>query len=283
MLQKKYIDIHKIFKDKNPGAYKWTPNFLINYVKKIVHEDQINALQNRATNLTGFAYCAEAMKEVGMHIHCKGIENIPQQGGFILASNHPLGGIDGMALLQTVGTVRQDIRFLVNDLLKSLENFGELFVPVNKLGSTSLQNLRRIEEEYKSERGVLIFPAGLVSRRQKGVIKDLDWNKSFVTKAVHYNKPIVPVHLSGQLSNWFYNLSAARKMIGIKANLEMLYLADEMFAQKGKDFFITIGQPIEASVFTKDKKTNEWANLVRDFVYELSTNPNAMFANFIRS
>ena len=277
---KKYIDIKKVFQEKNPGAYQWTPSFLVNYVRKIVHEDDLNRFQNSANDKFGFDYCDVALQEIGIGIQYTGLENIPKQGGFILASNHPLGGVDGMALLQVVGKVRKDIRILVNDLLKNLENFGDLFVPVNKLGSNATDNLRRIEEYYASTDGVLLFPAGLVSRRNDGIVKDLEWSKSFIAKSVKYNQPIIPTYLSGDLSNWFYNLSSFRKMIGIKANIEMLYLADEMYKQGKKTLHITIGKPIPASAFDKSRRPLEWAAVMRDFVYTLPNNANADFNDF---
>jgi putative hemolysin len=281
---KKYIDIRKIFKEKNPGAYKWTPGFLLEYIRKIVHEDDLNRFLNRENHKFGFDYCDAALLEIGIGVTHQGSENVPTQGGFVLCSNHPLGGVDGMALIQVVGRMRKDIRFLVNDLLKNLENFGDLFVPVNKLGSNATDNLRRIEEIYASEQGVLLFPAGLVSRRgAKNDIKDLEWHRSFVTKAIKYNHPIVPTHLSGELSNWFYNLSAFRKMIGIKANIEMLYLADEMYAQGKKTMMISIGKPIPASMFDKTRKPAEWAQILRDFIYELPKDLHADFGKFVEN
>jgi putative hemolysin len=276
----KYIDIRKVFKEKNPGAYKWTPSFLIDYVRRIVHEDDLNRFQNINNDVLGFDYCHQAIKEFGLQIITTGIENIPTQNGFILASNHPLGGIDGISLLHEVGKVRTDVRFLVNDILKTLKNFGDLFVPVNKLGSNASDNLRRIEEYYASTDGVLLFPAGLVSRRNNNKIKDLEWHKSFVTKCIKYNQPIIPTHLDGQLSNWFYNLSAFRKTIGIKANLEMLYLADEMYKQNGNTLHITIGKPIPANALDKRHKPAVWAQIIRDFVYTLPQNRDADFNSF---
>jgi putative hemolysin len=275
--QKKFIDIEKIFKEKNPSAYKWTPSFIIRYIKRVLHEEDLNNFQKSSDTLFEFDYCDATVKEFGLKVIIKGLENIPKEGGFIAASNHPLGGIDGIALLQAIGKERKDIVFLVNDILKNLKNFGELFVPVNKLGSTSLDNLRRIEAEFASDKGVVLFPAGLVSRKIDGVVQDLEWNKSFITKAQKYNKPVVPVHLSGQLSNWFYNFSSFRKMLGISLNLEMLYLADEMYKQRGTTFTITIGKPIEASKFGKHLGAKEWAEAVRKHIYVLAKDASAIF------
>jgi putative hemolysin len=265
----KFIDIEKIFKDKNPGAYKWIPSFLINYIKKIVHEDRINRFVARSENLHEFDYLDAALKEVGANITFTGLENIPQDGNIIVASNHPLGGLDGMALLQVIGKRRKDIQFLVNDILTNLKNFGRLFVPVNKVGVNATDNLRRIEEIYAGNGGVVVFPAGLVSREQEGVIKDLEWSKSFITRAQKYDRVVVPTFIKGKLSNRFYNLSKWRKRFGIKANIEMLYLADEMFLQEGASIHITFGPPIAPSVFVKSKNPKLWAQELKDYVYTL--------------
>jgi putative hemolysin len=275
----RFIDVEKILKEKNPGAYKWIPGFLISYLKRVIHQDDLNEFQASAQHKRGLDYCAATIERLRLDINITGIENIPKEGGFILASNHPLGGLDGITLIHEVGKVRQDIRFLVNDILTKLEGFGELFVPVNKVGSTSLENLRRIEQIYASDNAVLIFPAGLVSRRNNGIIKDLDWHKSFISKSTKYNKPVVPVHISGKLSEWFYGLSKVRRALGIKANIEMLYLADELFSLEGTKMEIRIGKPISAQTFDNRKTPAVWAATVRDFVYELSQNPNAEFSS----
>ncbi len=272
----KLIDIEKIFKEKNPSAYKWTPGFLIRYIQKVVHENRINRFHASAQNLHEFEYLDAALKEIGSNITYEGLENIPTNGNFIVASNHPLGGIDGMALAQVVAKKRKDIRFLVNDILTYL-NFGKIFVPVNKVGGNALDNIKRIEAVFASDQNVLIFPAGLVSRRNNGVIKDLEWSKSFIAKAVKYKKDVIPVFIKGSLSNWFYGLSSFRKKIGIKANIEMLYLADEMFAQCNKNIHIKIGKPISYAVFNKSKNTKEWAQIFKEHVYKLENNLNTPF------
>jgi putative hemolysin len=273
----RFIDVEKILKDKNPGAYKWIPGFLISYLKRVIHQDDLNEFQASAQHKKGLEYCAATVERLKLKVNITGLENIPKTGGFILASNHPLGGLDGIALINEVGKVRGDIRFLVNDILTRLVGFAELFVPVNKVGSTSLENLRRIEEIYASEHAVLIFPAGLVSRKNNGVIKDLDWHKSFITKSIKYNKAVIPVHISGQLSSWFYGLSKVRRALGIKANIEMLYLADELFSLEGTTMHITIGKPISAQTFSTEKTPAVWANEIREFVYELPNNSTNEF------
>lgn len=281
MAGKKYIDIEKIFKEKNPGAYKWTPKFLINYIKRVVHEDDVNRFENENHEKFEFEYLDAALKEVAAKITFSGLENVPRSGACIVASNHPLGGIDGMALLQIVGTVRKDLSFLVNDILTQLVNFGKLFVPVNKVGATSGQNLRRIDEVYASDGVTMIFPAGLVSRKIDGKIQDLKWNRSFIKKAVQYNQPVVPVLVNGKLSSFFYRFSNFRKSIGIKANIEMLYLVNELYKLRNNATHIIFGKPIPAEVFDKSRSADEWAEAMRQYVYELKDNPDLSFKAYI--
>lgn len=281
MAGKKYIDIEKIFKEKNPGAYKWTPKFLINYIKRVVHEDDVNRFENENHEKFEFDYLDAALKEVSAKITFSGLENVPRSGACIIASNHALGGIDGMALLQIVGTVRKDLSFLVNDILTQLVNFGKLFVPVNKVGATSGQNLRRIDEVYASDGVTMIFPAGLVSRKIDGKIQDLKWNRSFIKKAVQYNQPVVPVLVNGKLSPFFYRFSNFRKSIGIKANIEMLYLVNELYKLRNNATHIIFGKPIPAEVFDKSRSADEWAETMRQYVYELKDSPDLSFKEYI--
>ncbi|HTO15312.1 MAG TPA: 1-acyl-sn-glycerol-3-phosphate acyltransferase [Edaphocola sp.] len=283
MTKEKYIDIDKVFKEKNPKAYRLTPKFLINYIKKIVHEEDLNRFENENHEKFEFEYLDAALSEIGVTLTYSGLENVPIEGGCIVASNHPLGGIDGMALLQIVGKVRRDLRFLVNDMLTNLVNFKRLFVPVNKVGATSTENLKHIDEIYASDQVTMIFPAGLVSRKIDGKVQDLKWNKSFVRKAVQYKKPVIPVLVEGQLSPFFYRLSNFRKMIGVQANIEMIYLANEMYKLKNTTAHFIFGKPIQPETFDKRKKPEEWAELVREFVYQLKDYPELSFEDYLKN
>ena len=224
----------------------------------------------RNSHRFGMNFVDAAVEEFGVNVKIIGGENIPKTGGVILAANHPLGGLDGIAFMWAVGKYRQDIRFFVNDLLLQLKNFAPFFVPVNKHGKNSSDYKKKFEEVYASDCCIMIFPAGLVSRSQKGkVIEDVVWRKSFITKAIQNKKDIVPVYIDGKNSDFFYNLAYWRKKIGIKANIEMFYLVDEMYQQKGKTLTFTFGEPIKWETFTKDKSAEHWATKVRKEVYRL--------------
>lgn len=279
---KKFIDIEKVLKEKSPALYKWLPPLLIRWLKKKLHEDELNGAMTRQEHQFGLDYNAGAIYEFGVKVESVHAEQVPAEGGIIIASNHPLGGLDGIALIHAVGKVRKDVRFLVNDILRNLKNYGEVFVGVNKVGHTTRDALKVVEEVYASNAAILVFPAGLVSRKQADGIKDLDWNKSFVSKAIKYKQPVLPVFIEGKNSDFFYNFSKWRKKLGIKGNLEMLFLPDEMFKQKGQTIKIHFGKPFSYEIFDQSRSHHEWAQLLKEFVYSREFRDGKNFEEFVK-
>lgn len=279
---KKFIDIEKVLKEKSPALYKWLPPLLIRWLKKKLHEDELNGAMTRQEHQFGLDYNAGAIYEFGVKVESVHAEQVPAEGGIIIASNHPLGGLDGIALIHAVGKVRKDVRFLVNDILRNLKNYGEVFVGVNKVGHTTRDALKVVEEVYASNAAILVFPAGLVSRKQADGIKDLDWNKSFVSKAIKYKQPVLPVFIEGKNSDFFYNFSKWRKKLGIKGNLEMLFLPDEMFKQKGQTIKIHFGKPFSYEIFDQSRSHHEWAQLLKEFVYSPEFRDGKNFEEFVK-
>ncbi len=262
------IDVEKVFRDKNPGLARWIPSFIFSYLRKIIHEGEINDFLFTNKEYDGLDFVDAIIKGFGAVVKVKGEENIPKHGRYIVAANHPLGGLDGVALMQVVGRVRKDIVFPVNDILTYLPNLQVLFIPINKHGSNT-ENVKIIQETFESDKLVLYFPAGLVSRKQHGKIEDLEWKKTFIAKAVQYKRDILPVYINGHNSKFFYNLAYFRKKLGIKANIEMLFLPDEMYKQKNKTIEIIIGKPIPYQSFDKKYNYNEWANFIKKHVYAI--------------
>ena len=265
----KFVDVENIIKKKNPKLLRLLPQFILNYVKKIIHENDINAFIKAHGQKKEFEFINEVLNEFKVTVKVYGIENLPENEGCIVASNHPLGGLDGIALIQQVATKRKDLRFIVNDILLGVENIQKLFIPVNKHGKHTVKMLEEMNKQYDSNGVTLIFPAGLVSRKQGGVIKDLEWKKSFISKSRQYKKNIIPVFISCTNSPFFYNLSMWRKRIGIKANIEMFYLVDEMYKQRNKTINIIFGKPIKYIELTANKRDAEWAAEIKDSVYGL--------------
>jgi putative hemolysin len=282
MSSKRFIDIEKILKEKAPTLYKLLPRFILNWLKRKLHEDDINKAMNHLEPFHGLEYNTEILKYLNIKVEAFGVENLPKTGGIIIASNHPLGGMDGMALIKASGDIRSDVKFIVNDVLKNLKNFGDVFVGVNKVGGKSRDSLQFVEKVYATDSAILVFPAGLVSRKFPEGIRDLPWNKSFINKAIKYNKPIVPVFIEGKNSSFFYNFARWRKRLGIKGNLEMLFLPDEMFKQQGNTIKIHFGKPIEPSLFYAIYTPQKWSDIMHDYIYTDAIRKGVSFRDFVK-
>jgi putative hemolysin len=271
------IDIEQVIKDKNPKLKKLLPPFLLSYLKRIVHQDEVNYFINTYYDKEGIDFIEALLGEMNTTVKTVNLEkNVPTDDKVIVTANHPLGGLDGLALMLAVGRVRKDIQFPVNDILTYIPNLKILFIPVNKHGSNA-ENIKLFNETFEKQNIICYFPAGLVSRKQKGVVKDLEWKKTVISKAKRYKRDIIPTHIEGNNSNFFYNLALIRKKLGIKANLEMFYLADEFFKQRNKTLTITFGPRIPYTVFDKRYKDIEWAQLLKEYVYQLKDHPDQPF------
>jgi putative hemolysin len=271
-VEEKFIDVERAIAAKNPRLLKWMPRFLLRYIKRILHEDQLNKAIEENKHLYGVDFARAAVKEIGARVTVQGLENVPREGGVMLAANHPLGGLDGVAFISAVGDIRSDQRFFVNDILMAMKNFAPIFVPVNKHGKNSPDYYKKFEDVYASDHCMLIFPAGLVSRKHGwNTIMDLQWKKSFITKAIQYQKDIVPVYIGGKNSRKFYNLAYWRKKLGIRANIEMFFLVDEMYKQRGKTINFIFGKAISWQTFDNGEPPEVWAERVKQHVYALNS------------
>jgi putative hemolysin len=265
------IDVEKVLYSKNPSLKKVVPRFFVNYLKRIVHQDELNSFLEESGHLKDAELIEAGLRFLEIKYQVRGTEKIPLPGRYIFVSNHPLGGLDGLVFIYEISKIFPDIKFPVNDILTTIENLSGIFLPVNKHGPQGRDAARRIEEAYASDGQVLYFPAGLCSRKKGGVIRDLQWHKSFISKAIQHKRDIIPAYFSGRNSDFFYNLSNFRKFIGLKANIEMLYLADEMFRQKEKEIRLVFGNKIPWQTFDKSKSAGEWAEWVKSKSYELES------------
>lgn len=265
----KFIDIKRLIKSKNPKLLKWLPGFVINYLKRILHQDEINAFLRENKNKKNKDFSDEVMKYFNINVQVNGIEHIPQKGPVILVMNHPLGGMDGIAFISGVMNHRPDLKFIVNDLLMNVENLKDLFVGVNKHGKNNVSVRTQIKNAFDADHALCIFPAGLVSRKSKGKIRDLEWKKTFVTYARSLDRQVVPIFIDGKLSPFFYNLYRIRKFLGIKANIEMLYLSNELFKQRNQTITFHIGKAIEGKRFYPDLSEFKAAQEFKKEVYAI--------------
>ena len=264
------IDIERILKEKTGTKFKYIPGFVVSYLKRIVHEEELNAFLRESKGKVGVEFLEACMEFLDAKVEVKGMENLPEAGKCTFVCNHPLGGQDGISLGYILGKKYDgNIRYIVNDLLMNLRGLAPLFIPVNKTGSQSRDFPRMVEAGFNSDNHLIMFPAGLCSRRQNGVIKDLEWKKTFIVKSVETQRDVVPMYFEGRNSDFFYNLANACKFLGGKINIAMLYLADEMLKNRHKTFTLTIGKPIPWQTFDKSKTPAQWAQYVKDIVYEL--------------
>lgn len=263
------VDVKKVFYEKNPKMAKLLPGFIFRYLKKIVHEDYINEFLANHGDKKDLDFINAAIDDFNIKIIVEGEKNIPKEGRFIFVANHPLGGFDGLVIMHVINRYFKSYKFLVNDILMIIKNLGGLFIPINKHGKQAQQAAKELDELFKSDTQLLTFPAGLVSRRIKGQIVDLPWHKSFISKSKQYQRDIIPIHMSGKNSRFFYRLYTIRKFFGIKAALEMLYLVDETYHHRNKTLHIKFGEPIPWKTFDKSKLPAEWAKWVKEKVYNL--------------
>ena len=268
------IDIDGILDSKAGSKARFVPGFVRTWLKNIAHQDEVNEFLESAGEKQGVPWLDAVMEFLDVTLDIHGLENLPDDSDgrrFTFVSNHPLGGPDGIAIGQILGH-RYDgrIRYLVNDLLVNLHGLAPLCVPINKTGKQSRDFPRLVEAAFGSDNHIIMFPAGLCSRREKGVIHDLPWNKTFITKSIETQRDVVPIHFGGCNSDRFYRVANIGKRLGLKFNIAMLFLADETFRNRHKTFSVHIGRPIPYQTFQTDKKPAEWARWVEEQVYKLA-------------
>lgn len=273
----KPINIRDLFMDKNPSLARVIPGFIYRFLSRLLRIDFMNMILYQHGFKKDVDFARASIEAFNVTLETRGREDLPLDGRFLFVANHPLGGFDGMMIISELCRTYSNLKVLVNDLLMNVKNMDGIFVPINKHGAQAIENVRRINAIFESDLQVFSFPAGLVSRRKKGLIRDLEWQKSIITKAKNTKRHLVPIHVSGRNSNFFYNLSNIRKFLGIKANLEMFFLPNESYKHRNKHFVITFGKPIPFETFDSRFTPREWAALVKEHTYSLEKEPNKQF------
>lgn len=275
------IDIRKIATAKMPKLMRHTPEWVFRRVRRLLHEDDINEILTKFADKEGLDFVNALVTDFNLDVVVRGADNLKSSERVLVASNHPLGGLDGIALIGTVGNHRGEVVTPVNDFLMFVKNLRPIFIPVSKVGNATVdrvENLRLFNETFAGDASICYFPFGLCSRKTKGgKIMDLDWKKTFVTKSKAYGRDIVPTHIDGRNSSFFYNLAFWRKRLGIKANIEMAFLVDELFKQRNKQLTISFGKPIPYRMFDNRFTDAQWAEKLRTFSYQLSKDCNQDF------
>ena len=265
------IDINAVIASKSERLAKCAPKFIINWLKKIIHQDELNQILEYSNGAIDVEFADKVLEWLNVKSNVKFTdrESLDPNKRYIFVSNHPLGGLDGLTLISLFGKTAGKIKFVVNDILMNIIPMRNIFVPVNKHGRMSKDYGQMIHNAYASDSHILYFPAGLCSRLIDGEITDLEWKKNFIKQARKYNRDIVPIYFGGQNSKFFYRLAKIRKALGIKFNIEMIFLPDEMFKQKNSIFDVTIGKPIPVDSIDSSKTLDEWCLEIRNKCYGL--------------
>ena len=272
VISEKTIDLDNILLNKMGSKAKWVPRPLVWWLKRIIHQDQVNAYLWESRHLTGTEWLEECVRYLDATLEIVGEENLPAKDDgrlYTFVSNHPLGGEDGVAFGAIIGRHYDGrFRYLVNDLLMNLPGLAPVSIPINKTGKQGRDFPKMVETGFQSDNHMLMFPAGLCSRRHNGKVEDIPWKKTFISKSVEYQRDVVPIHFGGQNSNFFYRLANFSDRF-LPFNLAMLFLVDEMYKNVHKTFRVSIGKPIPWQTFDKTKTPMEWAQFVKEQVYKL--------------
>lgn len=269
----KTIDIERALRDKLGRRMRYVPNCLVNWLRRIAHEDRLNDFAAKAAHLEGSAWLRAAIDYLDLKIEVIGLENLPTVDStkrYTIVSNHPMDGIDGIVLGAIVGERTNDkFRYLINDLLMQLPGLKPLSIPINKTGAQGRNLPEIIRQAFESDYHIMMFPAGLCSRLIDGRVQDIPWTKAFIQRSVETGRDIIPIYFEGQNSMRFYRIARLCSWLHLKVNIAMLFLVDEMFRQEHGTFRVYVGKPIPVSTFDSSRSPLEWAQFVRAEVYRL--------------
>lgn len=266
------IDIDAIVRGRMGNKERFLPRFVTRWLARFIHQDEINDYLCKGK--VGVDFCLGVTEHLGVSIEVSGTQNLPEEGLCTFVSNHPLGAIDGVALGGILGQHYDGrIKYLVNDLLMNLEGLAPLCIPINKIGRQASGFAKSIDEAFRSDNHIIMFPAGLCSRKQKdGSIRDIDWKPTFIKKSVQTGRRVVPIRFVAENSPRFYRVAQWCKRLHLP-NFAMALLPDEMFRVRGSHFGVIIGKPIEPDTFDRSRTAAQWAQWVKAQVYELRKEP----------
>ncbi len=263
------IDIEKVIRNSDSKFVRSLPKFIVRMISRVIRQDELNETINRNRSKTGIPFINDVLKDWNINIIVIGGENVPSSGRFVFAANHPLGGIDALAFLSTIHRFFPDVISPSNQLFNYIPNLRTVILGVNVFGVNTKETVTKFNQLFESDSQIMIFPAGIVSRRSKGIISDLQWQKSFITKSIQFKRDIIPVHISGRNSGLFYFVSNLRKFLGIKMSIEIILLPREMMKQRNSSITLTIGKPIPYKTLASGFNNCDGAQKIKSLVYTL--------------
>lgn len=221
---------------------------LTRFLARLFHQDEINDFIQQNKHMSHVDFLETVNQRLGLSYTVSNscLENVPVSGRVVIIANHPLGSLDGLALLELIYSVRKDVKIVVNDMLWALSPLRPFFLPINNLsqGKKTKANLTAIQQALEDETAVIFFPAGEVSRLTPKGVRDGRWRSGFLKMAKRTQSPILPIHVGGQNSRFFYGLSLIAKP------LSALFLVREMFKNVSLTVPIKIGKLIPFSSFS---------------------------------
>ncbi|MBR9828144.1 MAG: GNAT family N-acetyltransferase, partial [Oceanospirillales bacterium] len=272
------IDVEQVLVNKYPAfVRKPAPvrRSTLFCLRRLVREQEINRFLEIHQHASGFEFIDQVLDYFNFSYTLSHKErmNIPSSGRVMIVANHPLGALDGLALLKLIGEVRRDVRIIANDVLMHFDALQNLFLPVDNLGkNTRKDNIARIAAALQNDEAVIVFPAGEVSRAGLTGIKDGKWNSGFIHFARKANAPILPVYLGGKNSPLFYGLSYINK------SMSTLMLAREMFNKHSVTLPVRIGEPIAFGQLDALPVSNrDKAKLLKKHLYRIARNKPPLF------
>jgi putative hemolysin len=268
---KENINIHRLIKASDSKLLKRLPNFIIYLIKLIIRQNEINRILSAYADYDGVEFLSKIKDELNIKFEIDGMENLPENGKCFFVANHPFGFVDGLVLTKSVGSKYGDFRAIGNEVFMLIPHLKSKIAAVNVFGTNSREYIIELEKVFASNLPITHFPAGLVSRIKERKIEDRDWQKAFITKAIEHQRNVVPIFFYGRNSNLFYFIYIIRKLLGIKATIELVLLPHEIFTKRNKTIKVKIGKPIIYQTFDKSKTHFEWAQLVKEQVYNLKS------------
>lgn len=277
------IDLDAVLHERLPRLSHLVPRFAVNWMKRTICQDRLNELLEENAGLEGADFCRGVLRSLNITLETYGAEHLPppEKKRVLYVSNHPLGGLDGMALIKLIQErYGGDVHFVVNDLLTAVKPLQKLFLPVNKFGHQSREAIAAVEEAFAGDDPIIMFPAGLVSRYRKVTLNgltshrvaDLEWNKMFVNKAFRHKRDVIPIFFGGENSAHFYRMANLRRRMGIHFNFEMIYLPGEMFTLENSTLDVTFGEPIPWQQLTPGALAADCAAKIREHIYDINSN-----------
>lgn len=263
------LDLNDLLKTKAPKLYAKLPRFIIRILEKIIKQKEANAVFAHCEGKRGLTFLISALNFMGINRKIIMVEEIDTNKRYIFASNHPLGCLDGLVIVETTSQLGSESKIIVNDILMNIEPLQPIFIPINKYGKQSQKNSISINDSFEAGDNVIFFPAGFCSRKIKGEIKDIEWRKTFVSKAIEYKRDIIPVFIDNTNSSFFYFVAALREKLGIKFNIEMILLPSEMFRNKVKKMKLIYGKPISYKEIVESGDIPFWVDKIKKECYEL--------------